>query len=140
MRRINSEKKVSDNMIKRLADKLYHADKRRNTTAIAAIVLSSMLIILSFSIIMSIEAAMRRSQQMIFGTQAEGMYINISYNWFEALRDRGHFDAISIVLHMGNYETDSSAGERNVILFTDQETASWNFNGLLEGRWPEAEN
>lgn len=140
MRRINSEKKVSDNVIKRLADKLYHADKRRNTTAIAAIVLSSMLIILSLSIIMSIEAAMRRSQQMIFGTQAEGMYINISYNWFEALRDRGHFDAISIVLHMGNYETDSSAGERNVILFTDQETASWNFNGLLEGRWPEAEN
>lgn len=140
MRKTSGEKKVSDRMIKNLAAKLYHADRRRNITAIAAIALSSMLIILSLSTIMSIETAMRRSQQMLIGTQAEGMYINISYNWFEALRDRGHFDAISIVLHMGNYETDSSAGERNVILFTDEETASWNFNELLEGRWPEAEN
>lgn len=140
MRKTSGEKKVSDRMIKNLAAKLYHADRRRNITAIAAIVLSSMLIILSLSTIMSIETAMRRSQQMLIGTKAEGMYINISYNWFEALRDKGHFDAISTVLHMGNYETASSAGERNVILFTDEETASWNFNELLEGRWPEAEN
>ncbi len=140
MRKTSGEKKVSSKMIKSLASKLYHADRRRNITAIAAITLSSMLIILSLSTIMSIETAMRRSQQMLIGTQAEGMYINISYNWFEELRDRGHFDAISIVLHMGDYETASSAGERNVILFTDEETASWNFNGLLEGRWPEAEN
>ncbi len=139
MRKTSGEKKVSDRMIKSLASKLYHADRRRNSTAIAAIALSSMLIILSLSTIMSIETAMRRSQQMLIGTQAEGMYINISYNWFEALRDRGYFDAISIVLDMGHYETASSTGERNVMLFTDEETASWNFNELLEGRWPETD-
>lgn len=139
MDKMGSESKVSDQMVKRLASKLYHAERRRNITAVAAIVLSSMLIILSFSTIMSIETAMRRSQQMLIGTQAEGIYMNISYNWFEELRDRGYFDKISIVLYMGHYETASSTGDKNRIFFTDEETASWNFNELLEGRWPEAD-
>lgn len=119
MDKMGSESKVSDQMVKRLASKLYHAERRRNITAVAAIVLSSMLIILSFSTIMSIETAMRRSQQMLIGTQAEGIYMNISYNWFEELRDRGYFDKISIVLYMGHYETASSTGDKNRIFFTD---------------------
>lgn len=135
--RNREERKVSGRMIKRLAAKLYHADRRRNITAIAAIALSSMLIIMALSAILSIEAAMRRSRQMLIGTKAEGVYTFLSYNWFEALRDSGRFDAMSMVFHMGYYETASSTGNgnENLILSTDEETASWNFNELLEGRW-----
>lgn len=140
MRRTIAEKKVSDSMIRRLATNLYHADKRRNITAIAAIALSSMLIIMAFSAILSIEAAMRRSRQMLIGTKAEGVYQFLSYNWFEALRDSGHFDAMSMVFHLGYYETAASSGNENKILSTDEETASWNFNELLEGRWAKELN
>lgn len=41
---------------------------------------------------------------------------------------------------MGYYETDSAAGDAHRIYSTDEETASWNFNELREGRWPEAED
>lgn len=140
MRRTGGEGKVSGRMVRQLASNLYHADRRRNITAVAAIALSSMLIIMALSAILSIEAAMRRSRQMLVGTKAEGVYTFLSYNWFEALRDSGHFDAMSMVFHMGYYETASSAGDRNRILSTDEETASWNFNELVEGRWPEAED
>lgn len=133
-------KKVSRRMIKNLAFRLYHADRRRNFTAIAAIALASMLIVMALSAILSIESAMRRSRQMLIGTKAEGVYTFLSYNWFEALRDSGHFDAMSMVFHLGYYETASSAGDENRILCTDEETASWNFNELLEGRWPETED
>lgn len=137
MRRTIAEKKVSAGMISRLASNLYHADRRRNITAIAAIALSSMLIIMALSAVLSIEAAMRRSRQMLIGTKAEGVYTFLSYNWFEALRDSGHFDAMSMVFHLGYYETASAAGDAHRIYSTDAETASWNFNGLLEGRWAE---
>lgn len=140
MRKTISEKKVSDRMIRRLAANLYHADKRRNITAIAAIALSSMLIIMALSSILSIEAAMRRSRQMLIGTKAEGVYMFLSYNWFEALRDSGHFDAISMVFHMGYYETASSTGDEHRIYSTDEETASWNFNELRAGRWAKESN
>lgn len=140
MRRTGGEGKVSGRMVRRLASNLYHADRRRNITAAAAIALSSMLIIMALSAILSIEAAMRRSRQMLVGTKAEGVYTFLSYNWFEALRDSGHFDAMSMVFHMGYYETAFSAGDKNRILSTDEETASWNFNELVEGRWPEAED
>ncbi len=136
MRKTAAEKKVSDGMIRRLASNLYHADKRRNVTAIAAIALSSMLIIMALSAILSIEAAMRRSRQMLIGTKAEGVYMFLSYNWFEALRDSGHFDAMSMVFHLGYYETAASTGDTHRIYSTDEETASWNFNELLEGSWP----
>lgn len=135
MRRTNGEKKVSDRMVRRLAANLYHADKRRNITAVAAIALSSMLIIMALSAILSIEAAMRRSRQMLIGTQAEGVYTFLSYNWFEALRDSGHFDAMSMVFHVGYYETASSTEDAHRVYSTDEETASWNFNELLDGRW-----
>lgn len=137
MRRTIAEKKVSAGMIRRLACNLYHADRRRNITAIAAIALSSMLIIMALSAVLSIEAAMRRSRQMLIGTKAEGVYTFLSYNWFEALRDSGHFDAMSMVFHLGYYETASAAGDAHRIYSTDAETASWNFNELLEGRWAE---
>lgn len=51
MRKVD-EKKVSRRMVKNLASKLYHADRRRNITAIAAIALSSMLIIMALSAIL----------------------------------------------------------------------------------------
>lgn len=140
MRKTIAEKKVSAGMIRRLASNLYHADKRRNITTIAAIALSSMLIIMALSAILSIEAAMRRSRQMLVGTKAEGVYTFLSYNWFEALRDSGHFDAMSMVFHLGYYETAFSAGDENRILSTDEETASWNFNELLEGSWAKELN
>ena len=131
MRRTSGEKKVSGGMVRRLASNLYHADRRRNITAIAAIALSSMLIIMALSAILSIEAAMRRSRQMLIGTKAEGVYTFLSYNWFEALRDSGHFDAMSMVFHLGWYETASATGDEHRIYSTDAETASWNFNELL---------
>ncbi|MCX4323481.1 MAG: ABC transporter permease [Lachnospiraceae bacterium] len=140
MRKTIAEKQVSGGMVRRLASNLYHADRRRNITAIAAIALSSMLIIMALSAILSIEAAMRRSRQMLIGTKAEGVYTFLSYNWFEALRDSGHFDAMAMVFHLGWYETASSTGDGNRILSTDEETASWNFNELLEGRWAKELN
>ncbi len=140
MRRTSGEKKVSGGMVRRLASNLYHADRRRNITAIAAIALSSMLIIMALSAILSIEAAMRRSRQMLIGTKAEGVYTFLSYNWFEALRDSGHFDAMSMVFHLGWYETASATGDEHRIYSTDAETASWNFNELLEGSWAENVN
>ncbi len=139
MYKSKSEKRVSDRMIRNLSSRLYHADRRRNLTAVTAIALSSMLIIVALSAVLSIGEMMRRSRQMLIGTQAEGVYPQIAYNWFEALQDSGHFDDISIVLYMGHYETAFSTGEGNRILYTDEETASWNFNELLEGRWPEAD-
>lgn len=140
MHKTGGERRVSGRMIRRLSSNLYHADQRRNITAVAAIALSSMLIIMALSAVLSIEAAMRRSRQMLIGTKAEGVYTFLSYNWFEALRDSGHFDAMSMVFHLGYYETASSAGDENRILSTDEETASWNFNELLEGGWAKALN
>lgn len=130
------EKKVSDRMIKNLASRLYHADRRRNITAIAAIALSSMLVILALSAILSFEAMMRQYQQMVLGTQAEGLYMNTSLYSFEKLKENAYFDDISLVAYMGQYQTTASTGEENLILYTDEKTASWNFNELLEGRWP----
>lgn len=124
-------------MMKKLADRLYHADRRRNITAIAAISLSSMLIITALSTVMSIETMMRRSRQMLIGTQAEGVYLYISLNSFKKLHDSGHFDAMSLAASMGHYETTSSAGDENLILCAGEKTAALNFNDLTAGRWPQ---
>ena len=72
-------------MIRNLSSRLYHADRRRNLTAVTAIALSSMLIIVALSAVLSIGEMMRRSRQMLIGTQAEGVYPQIAYNWFEEI-------------------------------------------------------
>lgn len=130
------ERKVSGRMIKNIASKMYRSDRRRNITAIVAIALSAMLVVLVFSTIMSITALARRNQQMVFGSQAESVYMFANMYWFEQLRDSGYFDEISYALYMGYYETDIAEKSRNVILYTDEKTAAWNFNEVLDGRWP----
>ncbi|MBD5443969.1 MAG: hypothetical protein HDR29_00265, partial [Lachnospiraceae bacterium] len=101
------EWKVSSRMIKSVASKLYHADRRRNITAIVAIALSAMLVVVAFSTIMSITTLTRRNQQMTFGSQAEGVYMYCpSVYWPELLRDSGYFDDVTYVVYMGTYETD----------------------------------
>lgn len=137
--RVSSRKKVSDAMLKRIAFKMYHADKRRNITAVIAIALSSMLVIMALSTILSIEAMMRRSRQMGIGTQAEGVYMSTSLYEFEKLKESGHFDAVSFTACLGQYETAVSSGDDNLILYADEEMASWNFNALLKGRWCAAD-
>ena len=128
---------VSNRMLRNLSSKLYHSDKRRNITAIVAIALSAMLIITVLSTILSVTSLARHHFQMMFGTQAEGVYMNTSLEWFEELRDSGHFDEVAMVARMGYYETETSAGDDNVILYAEEKTAGWNFNEMLEGRWPK---
>lgn len=131
------ERKVSGRMIKNIASRMYRLDRRRNITAIVAIALSAMLVVLVFSTIMSITALTRRNQQMMFGSQAESVYMFANMYWFEQLRDSGYFDDISYALYMGYYETDIAEKSRNVILYTDEKTAAWNFKEVLDGRWPQ---
>lgn len=131
MRKVD-EKKVSRRMVKNLASKLYHADRRRNITAIAAIALSSMLIIMALSAILSIESAMRRSRQMLVGTKAAGVYTFLSYNWFEALRD-------SVPIHLKTaaheYSLDLDALLSMFNLFADIEIAADDYLfGLEQGQ------
>lgn len=103
------ERKVSEAMIKNIASKLYHADRRRNITAIVAIALSAMMVVVVFSTIMSITTLTRRSRQMMFGSQAEGAYpLCANLYWPELLRDSGYFDETSYVVYIGTYETDMS--------------------------------
>lgn len=132
------ERKVSGRMIKNIAAKLYHADRRRNITAIVAIALSAMMVIVVFSTVISIATLTRRSQQMLFGSQAEGAYLFCAnLYWPELLRDSGYFDETSYVVHIGTYETDREEKIGNEVLYTDEKTAGWNFNELKEGRWPQ---
>lgn len=76
------ERKVSDRMIRNIASKLYHADRRRNITAIVAIALSAMMVVVVFSTIISITTLTRRNQQMLFGSQAEGAYFLSNDIWY----------------------------------------------------------
>lgn len=132
------ERKVSGRMLKNIAAKLYHADRRRNITAIVAIALSAMMVIVVFSTVISIATLTRRSQQMLFGSQAEGAYLFCAnLYWPELLRDSGYFDETSYVARIGTYETDRSEKIENEVLYTDEKTAAWNFNELIEGRWPQ---
>lgn len=131
MRKVD-EKKVSRRMVKNLASKLYHADRRRNITAIAAIALSSMLIIMALSAILSIESAMRRSRQMLVGTKAEGVYTFLSYNWFEALRDSVPIH-LKIAAHEYSLDLDALLSMFN--LFADIEIAADDYLfGLEQGQ------
>lgn len=132
------EWKVSKRMIKSIASKLYHADRRRNITAIVAIALSAMLVVVAFSTIISITTLTRRNQQMTFGSQAEGVYMYCpSVYWPELLRDSGYFDDVTYVVYMGTYETGMAQESGNYFLYTDEKTAGWNFNEVTEGRWPQ---
>lgn len=132
------ERKVSGRMIKNIASKLYHADRRRNITAIVAIALSAMMVVVVFSTIMSITTLTRRNRQMMFGSQAEGVYMFCPNTyWSEFLRDSGYFDEISYVVNIGTYETDIAEKSGNYLLYTDEKTAEWNFNEVIEGRWPQ---
>ncbi|MDE6664161.1 MAG: ABC transporter permease [Lachnospiraceae bacterium] len=132
------ERKVSGRMIKSIASKLYHADSRRNITAIVAIALSAMLVVVAFSTIMSITTLTRRNQQMTFGSQAEGVYMYCpSVYWPELLRESGYFDDVTYAVYMGTYETDMAQEGGNYFLYTDERTAGWNFNEVTEGRWPQ---
>ena len=131
-------RKVSGKMIKSMASKLYHLDKRRNTTAIVAIALSAMMVVVVFSTIMSITTLTRRNQQMTFGSQAEGVYMYCpNVYWSELLRNSGYFDEVTYAVYMGTYETDAALETGNYILYTDETTAGWNFNEVTEGRWPQ---
>ncbi len=132
------ERKVSDRMIKSIASKLYHSDRRRNITAIVAIALSAMMVVVVFSTIMSITTLTRRNQQMMFGTQAEGVYMFCpNIYWPELLRDSSCFDETSYVVNIGTYETDMDEKTGNYLLYTDEKTAGWNFNEVIEGNWPQ---
>lgn len=132
------ERKVSGKMIKNIASKLYHADRRRNITAIVAIALSAMMVVVVFSTIMSITTLTRRNQQMMFGSQAEGVYMYCPNTyWPEFLRDSGYFDEVTYAVYMGRYETDREEKTGNLLLYTDEKTAGWKFNEMIEGRWPQ---
>ncbi len=131
------ERKVSDRMIRNIASKLYHADRRRNITAIVAIALSAMMVVVVFSTIISITTLTRRNQQMLFGSQAEGAYFLSNDIWYELLRDSGCFDEVTYVVYMGTYETDMSPSTGDCLIYTDEKTAGWNFNEVVEGRWPQ---
>ncbi len=132
------ERKISDGMIKSIASKMYHADRRRNITAIVAIALSAMMVVAVFSTIISITTLMRRNQQMTFGSQAEGIYMYCpNVYWSELLRNSGYFDEVTYAVYMGTYETDMAGETGNYFLYTDEKTAGWNFNEVTEGRWPQ---
>lgn len=131
------ERKVTGRMIKNIAVKMYHADRRRNITAVVAIALSAMMIVVVFSTIMSITTLMRRNQQMMFGSRAECIYMYTNMYWFEYLRDSGYFDETTYAVYMGSYETDMVENTGNMLLYTDEKTAGWNFNEVIEGRWPQ---
>ncbi|MCM1145306.1 MAG: ABC transporter permease [Blautia sp.] len=131
------EQKVSGRMIKNLAAKLYRADRRRNMTAIVAIALSAMMVVMVFSTLMSVTRLMRQNQQMMFGTQAEGVYMTSTVHWSDLLQDSGYFDEVSYAVYMGFYETDMKEKTGNLLLYTDEKTAGWNFNELIEGRWAQ---
>ncbi len=132
------ERKVSERMIKNVASKLYHADRRRNITAIVAIALSAMMVIVVFSTILSVTTLTRRNQQMMFGSQAEGAYLLCAnLYWPELLRDSGYFDETSYVALVGTYVTDRAEKTGNEVFYTDEKTAGWNFNEVIEGRWPQ---
>ncbi|MDE7257880.1 MAG: hypothetical protein K2N77_01370, partial [Lachnospiraceae bacterium] len=132
------DRKVSGKMIESIAAKLYHLDKRRNTTAVVAIALSAMMVVVVFSTIMSITTLTRRNQQMTFGSQAEGVYMYCpNVYWSELLRNSGYFDEVTYAVYMGTYETDTAQETGNYILYTDETTAGWNFNEVTEGRWPQ---
>ncbi|MCH5261788.1 MAG: ABC transporter permease [Lachnospiraceae bacterium] len=128
---------VSNRMLRNLSSKLYHSDKRRNVTAITAIALSAMMVVAVLSTIISITALTRRNQQMIFGSQAEGIYMISTVHWSDLLRDSGYFDEVTYVVYMGFYETDKAEKTGNLLLYTDEKTAGWNFNEVIEGRWPQ---
>lgn len=132
------ERKVSEKMIKNIASRLYHADRRRNITAIVAIALSAMMIVIVFSTIISITTLIRRNQQMTFGSQAEAVYMYCpNVYWPELLRDSGYFDDVTYAVHMGDYETGMTPETGNCLIYTDEKTAGWNFNEVVEGRWPQ---
>ena len=131
------ETKVSNRMLKNLSSKLYHSDQRRNVTAITAIALSAMLVVAVFSTLMSITTLTRRNQQMIFGSQAEGIYTISTVHWSDLLRDSDYFDEVTYAVYMGFYETDRAEKTGNLLLYTDEKTAGWNFNEVIEGRWPQ---
>ena len=132
------EWKVSRRMIKNVASNMYHSDRRRNITAIVAIALSAMMVVMVFSTIMSITTLTRRNRQMMFGSQAEGVYMFCpNVYWPELLRDSGYFDEVTYVVYMGNYETDMAPETGNCLIYTDEKTAGWNFNEVIEGRWPQ---
>lgn len=128
---------VSNRMLRNLSSKLYHSDKRRNVTAIVAIALSAMLIITVLSTILSVTSLTRRNQQMMFGSQAEGIYTVSTVHWSDLLRDSGYFDEVTYAVYMGVYETDRAEKTGNLLLYTDEKTAGWNFNEVIEGRWPQ---
>lgn len=132
------ERKVSGRMIKNIASKLYHADRRRNITAIVAIALSAMMVVMVFSTIISITTLTRRNQQMLFGSQAEAVYMYCpNIYWQALLQESGYFDDVTYAVYMGTYETDMSPETGNYILYTDEKTAGWNFNEIIEGSWPQ---
>lgn len=132
------ERKVSDRMIKNIASKLYHTDRRRNVTAIMAIALSAMMVVTVFSTIISITTLTRRNRQMTFGSQAEGLYMYCpNVYWSELLQDSGYFDDVAYAVYMGDYETEMSPETGNCLIYADEKTAGWNFNEVVEGRWPQ---
>lgn len=132
------ERKVSDRMLKNIASKLYHEDRRRNITAIVAIALSAMMVVIVFSTIISITTLTRRNRQMTFGSQAEGLYMYCpNVYWSELLQDSGYFDDVAYAVYMGDYETEMSPETGNCLIYADEKTAGWNFNEVVEGRWPQ---
>ncbi len=136
--KIREEKKISRKALDNLSSKLYRADRRRNLTAAAAVAMSAMLVVIVLSTVLTVSELMKRQLQMVLGNRAEGVYLAADYDWYEGLRDSGHFDDVRFSAGMGTWATDSSSGHANKLYYADKETADWTFNGLEEGRWPAA--
>ena len=126
--------------IRRLAIKTLKKSAKRNIIAVAAIVLTTLLITSIFSVAFSFITASRALDDRIAGCAADLYFDNISDEQADEILSYGNVRESAWQLRVGSYDSEPFSNKPLEICYLDSQDAVWHFAEPVEGRLPENAN
>lgn len=126
--------------IRRLSWRSLWASRRRNTIAIAAIILTTLLFTSLFTIAMSINASYEMYTFREIGGYCHGTFKEVTEQQIQAIAAHKKVKAVGKRINVGTMERGSFAKVPAEISFMDENCAKWSFAATSTGHMPRNGN
>lgn len=134
MIKVNNKKAINN-----LADKNLKATKSRNTIAIIAIALTTILFASLFTIYIGMVESIQNETMRQAGSSAHGTFKNLTSEQYDKLKTHPLVDEISVNILSANSIENIEFLKRHVELWYNDDTAlEWGYNKPTIGRMPQA--